>query len=69
MTPAITMTTWVKPDCEFLIQTLVKRYDGRFKSVMYQNKAWDQLVTISFDDIKNANRFNVMKTITEQVYF
>ena len=50
------------------LQNLVKRYDGRFvhNPIIIIDQA---NVVLTFEDINNANKFNLMHHITQQSYF
>jgi len=54
-----------------VIQNLVKRYDGRFISNPFSigYNPYRYNYNISFDDIDNANKFDLMKYITEQSFY
>lgn len=63
------MTFYTKTNLLWAIQRLVKKYDGRFVYNPYEVFGGKSRVTISFDDVHNANKFNRMVYITEQRYF
>jgi len=50
------------------IHNLVKRYDGRYvyNPMLVASQA---NVVLTFADMDNANKFNLMQHITEQPYF
>ena len=50
------------------VQNLVKRYDGRF---LYNPFVIGEQanVVLTFDNMNNANKFNLMNYITEQLFF
>lgn len=58
----------IKTNLLWLIQRLVKRYDGRFVYNPFQLFGGKSRVVISFEKIENANKFNVMLVICEQPY-
>ncbi|MCK4829043.1 hypothetical protein KA005_75670, partial [bacterium] len=52
-----------------MLQKLVKRFDGRFlfnPSELFGGKS---SVGLSFDDVRNYNKFSLMKFIIEQPFF
>ena len=51
------------------IQQLVKKYDGRFIGNPYPAYNDKSRVTISFDNVENANKFDKMLNICVQPYF
>ena len=64
------MSFYAKTNLLWVIQRLVKKYDGRFVCNPYALYFNDKSrVTISFENIENANKFNRMVSITEQPYF
>lgn len=62
------MTDWAKTRNIVFVQRLVKRFDGRFVGNPINYNTGKSLITLTFDDINNSNKFSLFNYILSQPF-
>lgn len=62
------MTHWSKSSTLVHTQNLVKRFDGRFVCNPVNHYKERHLITLTFEDVENANKFCLFERILEQPF-